>query len=80
MRFPGNLLIILYQLTNFETPSYNNFRDIMITNVQYHDYKCSKSKSAKGNYKKHPIFNFLPGNVLIILYQLLLAIIVFDIS
>ena len=31
---PGNLLIILYQLTKFEAPSYNSFRDITITNLQ----------------------------------------------
>ena len=31
---PINLLIILYQLTKFEAPSYNNFQDIMITNFQ----------------------------------------------
>ena len=29
-----NLLIILYQLTKFEAPSYTSFRDIMITNFQ----------------------------------------------
>ena len=29
---PGNLLVILYQLTKFEAPSCNTFRDIMITN------------------------------------------------
>ena len=28
------LLIILYQLTKFEAPSCNTFRDIMITNFQ----------------------------------------------
>ena len=28
---PRNLLIILYQLTMFEAPSYNNFRDILMT-------------------------------------------------
>ena len=26
-------LIILYQLTKFEAPSCNNFRDIMVTNL-----------------------------------------------
>ena len=29
-----NLLIILDQLTKFEAPTYNSFRDIMITNFQ----------------------------------------------
>ena len=31
---PIDLLIILYQLTKFEAPSCNTFRDIMITNFQ----------------------------------------------
>ena len=31
---PTDLLIILYQLTKFEAPSYFSFRDIMITNFQ----------------------------------------------
>ena len=31
---PGYLLIILYQLTKFEAPRCNTFRDIMITNFQ----------------------------------------------
>ena len=35
LRFsPINLLIIIYQLTKFEAPSCNTFRDIMITNSQ----------------------------------------------
>ena len=43
---PIDPLIILYQLTKFEAPSCNNF-------LRYHDYKFSKSKSAKGdNLKK----------------------------
>ena len=31
---PINLLIVLYQLTKFEAPSCNTFRDIMIANFQ----------------------------------------------
>ena len=31
---PIDLLIILYQLTKFEAPSCNTFRDIMIANFQ----------------------------------------------
>ena len=31
---PGILLVILYQLTKFEAPSCNTFRDIIITNFQ----------------------------------------------
>ena len=42
---PINLLIILYQLTKLEAPRCNNFRD-------NHDYKFSKSKSAKGDNSK----------------------------
>ena len=43
---PIDLLIILYQLTKFEAPSCYSFS-------RYHDYKFSKSKSAKGdNLKK----------------------------
>ena len=42
---PIDLLIILYQLTKFEAPSCYSFRG-------YHDYKFSKSKSAKGDYLK----------------------------
>ena len=29
------LLLILYQLTKFEAPSYNSFRDILITSFQW---------------------------------------------
>ena len=36
---PGNLLIILYQLSKFQVPSCNNFWEI----------KISMSKFAKGN-------------------------------
>ena len=46
LRFsPIDLLIILYQLTKFEAPSCYSFS-------RYHDYKFSKSKSAKGDYSK----------------------------
>ena len=31
---PIDILIILYQMTKFEAPSCNTFRDIMITNFQ----------------------------------------------
>ena len=31
---PSNPFIILYQMTKFEAPSCNTFRDIMITNFQ----------------------------------------------
>ena len=41
---PIDLLIILYQLTKFEAPSCYSLR--------YHDYKFSKSKSAKGDNSK----------------------------
>ena len=33
--FLAILFIILYQLTLFEAPSYNNFRDILITSFQW---------------------------------------------
>ena len=42
---PIDLLIILYQLTKFEAPSCYSFS-------RYHDYKFSKSKSAKGDKSK----------------------------
>ena len=62
---PGNLLIILYQLTKFEAPHYNSFRDIL-------NFKFSKSKSAKGDNSKNKInfIEFSQDNLLINLYQL----------
>ena len=42
---PGNLLVIFYQLNKFEAPSCNTF-------LRYHDYKFTKSKSAKGDNSK----------------------------
>ena len=62
---PIDLLIILYQLTKFEAPSCYSLR--------YHDYKFSKSKSAKGDNSKKIeklFFKFSPIDLLIILYQL----------
>ena len=66
LRFsPINLLIIIYQLTKFEAPSCNTFRDIMITNSQ------SPNLQREIIRKKTTFFlKFAPGNLLIILYQL----------
>ena len=62
---PINLLIILYQLTKFEAPSCDSFRDIMITNFQMSNLQ------REIILKKYNIFfRFSPINLLIILYQL----------
>ena len=58
---PGNLLVILYQLTKFEAPSCNTFREIMITN--------SQSPNLQREVKK-TFCKFAPGKLHIILYQL----------
>ena len=42
---PIDLVIILYPLIKFEAPSCYSF-------LRYHDYKFSKSKSAKGDNSK----------------------------
>ena len=58
---PGNLLIILYQLSKFEAPSCNGVCNI----------KFSMSKFAKGNNSKNLFFfKVSPGNLPIILDQL----------
>ena len=63
---PNDLLIILYKLTKFEAPSCYSF-------LRYHEYKFSKSKSAKGDNSKNIkklFFKFLQIDLLISLYQL----------
>ena len=73
---PGNLLIILYQLSKFEAPSCNVLLRYQVFYVQI----CKWQK-----LKKYILFiKFSLGNLLIILYQptnlKLLAVIVFEIS
>ena len=63
---PSNLLIILYQLTKFEAPSYNTFQVLLITNFQ-----CPTLQRVI--IRKKSVF-FSPGNLLIILYQLTLSL------
>ena len=55
----NNLLIILYQLSKYESPGCYNYCDI----------NFSMSKFLKGNNStKKYFFSFSPGNLLIILY------------
>ena len=76
-----NLLIILYQLIEFEAPSCYSFRDNTITNFQSPNLQIGNLKKKK---KIINFFRFSPIDRLIILYQLkslkLLAVIVFEIS
>ena len=61
---PGNLLIISYQLTKFEAPSFDLF-------LRYLYNKFSMAKFAKGNNSKKTLFlQVSPINPSIILYQL----------
>ena len=61
---PIDLLIILYQLTKFETASCNTFQDIIITNFQ------SPNLQREIKKKKLLCFRFSPIDLLIILYQM----------
>ena len=77
---PIDLLIILYQLTKFEAPSCNTFRDIMITNFQ-------SPNLQREIIRKNNITFFLNFNQLIYSSSSisrprlkLLAVIVFEIS
>ena len=45
---PGNLLIIFYQLTMFEAPSYNNFRKILMKS-----FRCQNLQKAITRKNKH---------------------------
>ena len=63
---PINLLIILYQLTKFEAPSCNSFRDIMITNIQSPNLLREIIRKKYNNF----FFKFSPIDLLIILCQL----------
>ena len=47
---PGDLLIILYQLTKFETYTYNTYADITIINFQ------SQNLQREINWKKNTTF------------------------
>ena len=59
-------LTILYQLATFEAPSYNHFRNSLITIFQ-----CPNSKRAITLKNNNNFFSkILPGNLLIIFYQL----------
>ena len=60
-----NLLIILYQLTEFEDTSCNTFRGIMITNFQSPNLQREIIRKNKITF-----FLFSSSNLLIILYQL----------
>ena len=66
---PGNLLIILYQLTKFEAPNYIDFQNSLITSFQ-----CPNLKSVIhvtwGETPKKTFFFISPSNLLIIFYQL----------
>ena len=64
-QFADFLLIILYQLTKFEAPSYNSFWDILVTSFQ-----CQNLQRAITWKNKITFFLITPGNGLIILYQL----------
>ena len=59
---PGDLLIILYQLTKFETYTYNTYADITIINFQ------SPNLQREINRKKNNVFT--RQSTYIILYQL----------
>ena len=62
---PINPLITLYQLTKFEAPSRDTFRDIMITN--FHSPNLQREIILK---KKITFFKYSPIDPLITLYQL----------
>ena len=47
---PIDLLIILYQLTKFEAPSYYSFRDIMNTNFQSPNLQREIIRKKKINF------------------------------
>ena len=64
-RLTGNLHIIPYQLTMFQAPSSNNFRDILLTSLKWLKF----SKGHNSGKIKH-FFLILLGNLLIIPYQL----------
>ena len=58
------LLTILYQWTNFEAPSCNNFRDILITSFQWPNLQTVITRKNTISGEKPPV------KQLIILYQL----------
>ena len=64
--WPGNLLIILYQLTMFGAPSCNSFWDILITNFILTLKKGQNSTKGDNSYdtkQKIQVFYFLMRNL-----------------
>ena len=63
---PGDLLVVLYQLTKFEAPRYNKFRYTCILITVFMPTFAKGNSSKKSNQ----FFKTSPGNLLIILYHL----------
>ena len=61
----GNLLIICYQLTKFQAPNSNSFRDILLTIL-----KCPNYQRAITPEKYNDFLKVWSGILLIICYQL----------
>ena len=62
----GNLLIMPYQLTKFQAPSSNTFRDILLTILKWPNFQRAVNLEKYGDH----FFLIWSGNLLIIPYQL----------
>ena len=58
-------LKLLYSYNNFRAPSYNNFRDILMTSFQWSNLQRAMTRKNEITF-----FKFPPGYLLIIFYQL----------
>ena len=65
---PGNLFIILFQLTKSEATCCNSFGYVFVGSFRCPNLQRALTKKAKGDNKK--IIKFSPGNLIITLYQL----------